>query len=97
VIVVADTSPLNYLVLIGHAEILHQLYGRVVMPAGEAARRGIATTGTLGVLNDAAGRDLIDLADALDRLDKTTFRASPALLRELLESERRRRKKPLGP
>jgi predicted nucleic acid-binding protein len=63
----------------------------------EAARRGIATTGTLGVLNDAAGRDLIDLADALNRLDKTTFRASPALLRDLLESERRRRKKALGP
>jgi predicted nucleic acid-binding protein len=167
VIVVADTSPLNYLVLIGHVEILHQLYGRVVIPAGvaaelrdsrspeavrtwasappdwlevrsvevpadagldavdsgeaeaivlaegnrpdvlliiddrdgrrEAARRGIATTGTLGVLNDAAGRDLIDLADALSRLDKTTFRASPALLRELLERERQRRKKPLGP
>lgn len=166
-IVVADTSPLNYLVLIGHVDVLHRLYGRVVVPAGvaselrdsrspeavrtwarappdwlevrsahvpadagldavdsgeaeaivlaegnrpdvlliiddrdgrrEAARRGIATTGTLGVLNDAAGRDLIDLADALNRLDKTTFRASPALLRELLESERRRRKKPLGP
>ncbi len=166
-IVVADTSPLNYLVLIGHVKILHQLYDRVVVPAGvaselrdsrspeavrawasappewlevrsvhlpadagldavdsgeaeaivlaegnrpdvlliiddrdgrrEAARRGIATTGTLGVLNDAAGRDLIDLADALNRLDKTTFRASPALLRELLERERRRRKKPLGP
>lgn len=166
-IVVADTSPLNYLVLIGHVDVLHRLYGRVVVPAGvanelrdsrspeavrtwasalpdwlevrsvhvpadagldavdsgeaeaivlaegnrpdvlliiddrdgrrEAARRGIATTGTLGVLNDAAGRDLIDLADALNRLDKTTFRASPALLRELLESERRRRNKPLGP
>lgn len=166
-IVVADTSPLNYLVLIGHVEILHQLYDRVVVPAGaaselrdsrspeavrawasappewlevrsvhvpadagldavdsgeaeaivlaegnrpdvlliiddrdgrrEAARRGIATTGTLGVLNDAAGRDSIDLADALNRLDKTTSRASPALLRELLERERRRRRKPLGP
>jgi predicted nucleic acid-binding protein len=167
VIVVADTSPLNYLVLIGHADVLRQLYGRVVMPAGvaselrdarspeavrtwastppdwlevrsvqvpadagleavdpgeaeaivlaeghrpdvlliiddrdgrrEAARRGIATTGTLGILNDAAGRELIDLTDALNRLDQTTFRASPALLRQLLDSERRRRKKPFGP
>jgi predicted nucleic acid-binding protein len=37
VIVVADTSPLNYLVLIGHVDVLHRLYGRVVMPAGVAA------------------------------------------------------------
>jgi hypothetical protein len=31
-IVIADTSPLNYLVLIGEAEILKRLYGRVVIP-----------------------------------------------------------------
>jgi predicted nucleic acid-binding protein len=31
-IVIADTSPLNYLVLIGEAEILERLYGRVVVP-----------------------------------------------------------------
>jgi predicted nucleic acid-binding protein len=162
-IVVADTSPLNYLVLIGHVDVLHQLYGRVVMPAGvateladpgsppavrswanslpdwlevrqvkvpagsgldsvdageaeaivlaeglrpdvllmiddrdgrrEAARRGIPTTGTLGVLNDAAERGMIDLAHALDRLGQTTFRASPLLIRELLQRERLRRER----
>ena len=31
-IVIADTSPLNYLVLIGEVEILRRLYGRVVIP-----------------------------------------------------------------
>jgi predicted nucleic acid-binding protein len=31
-IVVADTSPLNYLVLIDQAKLLHQLYGEVVLP-----------------------------------------------------------------
>ena len=36
-IVVADTSPLSYLVLIGHVDVLPQLYGRVVMPAGVAS------------------------------------------------------------
>lgn len=30
-IVVADTSPINYLVLIDQAELLHQLYGEVVL------------------------------------------------------------------
>lgn len=31
-IVVADTSPLNYLVLIGEADLLYRLYGRVLIP-----------------------------------------------------------------
>lgn len=31
-IVVADTSPINYLVLIGHIEILRHFYGQVVVP-----------------------------------------------------------------
>jgi len=30
--VVSDTSPLNYLILIGLDEILHQLFGRVLLP-----------------------------------------------------------------
>jgi len=32
-VVVADTSPLNYLVLIGHIDVLHRLYGRVLVPS----------------------------------------------------------------
>ena len=31
-VVVADTSPLNYLVLIGQSEILYRLYGKVLIP-----------------------------------------------------------------
>jgi predicted nucleic acid-binding protein len=31
-IVVADTTPLNYLILIGEIEILPRLYGRVIIP-----------------------------------------------------------------
>ena len=31
-VVVADTSPVNYLVLIGHIEILPRLYNRVLIP-----------------------------------------------------------------
>jgi predicted nucleic acid-binding protein len=30
--VVADTSPLNYLVLVGEADLLCQLYSRVLIP-----------------------------------------------------------------
>jgi predicted nucleic acid-binding protein len=32
-IVVADTTPLNYLILIGEIELIAKLYGRVVIPA----------------------------------------------------------------
>lgn len=31
-IVISDTAPLNYLVLIGCQDILHDLFGRVIIP-----------------------------------------------------------------
>jgi predicted nucleic acid-binding protein len=31
-IVVADTSPLNYLILLGHPDVLHEIYGLVLVP-----------------------------------------------------------------
>jgi predicted nucleic acid-binding protein len=31
-IVVADTKPINYLILIGHIEILSAIYGEVLVP-----------------------------------------------------------------
>jgi predicted nucleic acid-binding protein len=31
-IVVADTSPLNYLIRLGHPDILREIYGRVLVP-----------------------------------------------------------------
>jgi predicted nucleic acid-binding protein len=49
-----------------------------------ARQREVAVTGTLGVLDLAAARGLVDLADAFDRLARTNFRGSPRLLRSLL-------------
>ena len=48
-----------------------------------ARERGLAVSGTLGVLDLAARRGLVNLSDALDRLDRTTFRASARLLRHI--------------
>ena len=31
-IVVADTSPLHYLVLLEHTQVLQHLYGRIIIP-----------------------------------------------------------------
>jgi predicted nucleic acid-binding protein len=151
IVVVADTSPLNYLVQINREHILPALYTRVFVPtavfeelhhpaAGSAVRRwlesmpswlivrttvsevepalarldpgereaiqlarqehadlllideklgvriarqqGLAVTGTLGVLVQAARRGLIDIEQALTALAATDFRCSHRVLDE---------------
>lgn len=49
-----------------------------------ARRMGFAVTGTVGVLDLAARRGLVDIAVAVDRLKATTFRYSPAILDTIL-------------
>jgi predicted nucleic acid-binding protein len=157
-IVVADTSPINYLVLIGHIEILPKIYGEVLIPQAvydelqdsdapeavrawlsappawlrissttygpdpllelldrgerdaillaesikpdrliiddldgrrEAANRKLPVIGTLGVLSEAARRNLLDLTQALNALQATNFHAAPALIKLLLDANRR--------
>jgi predicted nucleic acid-binding protein len=50
-----------------------------------AADRGLRVTGLLGVLGEAATRRLVEVAPAIDRLRKTSFRSSPALLKATLD------------
>ena len=159
-IVIADATPLHYLILIHQADLLPQLFDRVLIPpavfdelqhvetpesvrhwiahvpdwlriqplrsapdpslndldAGEreaialaeethadqllldevearreAARRNLPFIGTLGVLREAARRDLLDLRATLAKLQGTTFYVDPALIRSLLEEDDRRR------
>ncbi|MFZ1006991.1 MAG: DUF3368 domain-containing protein [Candidatus Sulfotelmatobacter sp.] len=140
-IVVSDTAPLNYLLLIGEAELLPKLFGRVIVPpavldemihpaAPEIVRAWAANppawiesmrpaapifakelkadllliderrakqvaianhvkvTGTLGVLEFAAQRGLINLATAIDALCQTTFRRPDYLIDEILKRNR---------
>jgi predicted nucleic acid-binding protein len=165
-LVVADTSPINYLVLIQHDTLLPTLYTHVVIPpavreelqdsetpgmvrvwvahpppwfevrspqqklaatelpnlgAGEreaivlaqelqadflliderdgrrAARsRALTVTGTLGILEKAAARSLIDLPSALARLQATTFYAAPELFQEALARDAERKRQQSG-
>lgn len=158
-LVVADTGPLNYLVLTGDITLLPQMFERVLVPQGvrdeladdeappavrawiaqppawlqvhanpdvrhaalvtpklddgeraaialalavkadlvlmddqdgaaAARRQGLAVTGTLGVLDLAARRGLIDLAEAFERLKATTFYYRQGLLDDLLAQHR---------
>jgi predicted nucleic acid-binding protein len=141
-IVIADTTPINYLVLIGEIDLLPALFGQVSIPEAvfqelqaaatplmvqkwitnppswleiknvtgapdaslshldegereaiqlaeelgadlllvdekaarkEATKRHLATSGTLGVLDRAADKRLIDFAQAFQRLKQTSF------------------------
>jgi len=57
-VVIADSSPLNYLTLIGSVDVLHRLYGTVIVPqqviteltdpAGRAIRRSGSNWPALG-------------------------------------------------
>jgi predicted nucleic acid-binding protein len=55
-----------------------------------ARRRHLAATGTLGVLDLAARRGLVDLAAAFDRLKATSFYYRQGLLDALLAQRQRR-------
>jgi predicted nucleic acid-binding protein len=158
-IVVADTSPINYLVLIRCEHLLPSLFGNVVIPRAvlrelthaasrsrvrawaselpvwvdvrtaavsdpalewlgpgereglalaqeigadliliddlqarqEARKRNLRVTGTLGILREAARRDLIDLTEAMTSLQATGFYAPLGLIAELLQEDARRK------
>jgi predicted nucleic acid-binding protein len=160
-VVVADTSPINYLVQIDAIELLQKLFERIVISAGVQAElthrstpagvrawmvkgvqwlevrpnpdrgsimpasldvgerttieladvldadlilmddrdgvafaraQGFAVTGTLGVLDLAAQRGLIDLIEAFTRLKATTFHYRQGLLNALLAQHAERKK-----
>ena len=68
----------------------------------EARRRGLSVTGTLGVLERAAERDLLDFTDTVKRLRRTPFHMSEAVLRPFLQRDALRKQdglrgKPLDP
>lgn len=151
-IVIADTTPLNYLVLIRQDGLLARFFGRVLIPPAvlaelqspsapesvrlwlarapawlqveplrfepdqalkyldrgelsahqilldegsarrEAARRNLPFIGTLGILRRAARLGWIDLATALDGLQRTTFYVDKKLIRSLLDEDAKRKR-----
>ncbi len=153
-IIVSNTSPINYLILIGHINLLPELFQQIIIPQavyselsdasapspvqtwiatppdwlkiqpvsqpsdaildlldpGEraaillaqelnadllllddmkarrtATERGLAITGILGILDQAATMKLIDLPAAVQNLQSTSFWASDSLFQKLLD------------
>ncbi|MCC6357323.1 MAG: DUF3368 domain-containing protein [Phycisphaerales bacterium] len=51
-----------------------------------ATRKGLRVIGTLGVLQEAAENGLLILAEAIDKLRTTNFRASKSLIERILKN-----------
>jgi predicted nucleic acid-binding protein len=54
-------------------------------------RNGLGVVGTLGILEEAANRGLIDIERTLSELQKTNFRASQALYQAVVARVREQR------
>ncbi|MCI0563690.1 MAG: DUF3368 domain-containing protein [Nitrososphaera sp.] len=50
-----------------------------------ALQRGLRVIGLLGILAEASAKGLVDLLTAVEHLRHTNFRASPSLLKKLLD------------
>lgn len=159
-LIVADTGPINYLVLIGYIDLLPQLFEKIFMPvsvrdelahveapsavqewikgppawleirpvpSGQASdasllsldegereaialavslnadlvlmddregttvarQKGLAVTGTIGVLDLASRRGMVDLGEAFGRLKRTNFRYPQEIMNALLGQQRK--------
>ena len=70
--------------------LARQVEANLIILDEKAARQvaeayGLNVTGLLGILSEAARRGLINLPETVERLQRTTFRASPHLLKFLLD------------
>lgn len=54
-----------------------------------AQNRGLKVIGMLGIIEEVATRGMIGIVEIIDRLSKTNFRASPVLLKQILDRHRR--------
>jgi predicted nucleic acid-binding protein len=77
-----------------------ELHANLMLSDDAAARRkaaqlGVISTGTLGLIDEAAVRGLLEFDNALDRLaNQTNFHCSPELIKRVrLEHQRRLRKR----
>jgi len=59
-----------------------------------AVERGLFITGTVGILEKAAERGLLNLSDVFQRLLRTNFRVDAEVIREALERDAARQQRP---
>lgn len=59
-----------------------------------ASQRGILISGTIGILELASARGLLDLPQTMQKLLATNFRIDPEVVRDVLSNDAARRKHP---
>ena len=57
-----------------------------------AAQRGVLTTGTIGILEQAAVRGFIHLPEVMQKLLSTNFRIDAEIVRDVMDRDAKRRK-----
>ena len=62
-----------------------------------AQRKGLLVIGTIGLLELAASKNLISLADSLQELQKTNMRVHPSLIRDAVQRQAAQRPKAFPP
>jgi len=77
VLVIADTGPINYLVLIGHIDILPTLFGTVILPS--AVMDELADIGSPSPVRDWIANPPSWLDVRVTRCDETTVESLKAL------------------
>jgi len=99
-IVIADTAPINYLVLIGEAQLLHTLYGEVVIPpavlkellssrAPELVRKWAEAQPPWVRVHSVDPEALADLADTLDPGEREAIAVARILRADLVVIDER--------
>lgn len=89
-LVVCDSSPIRYLVVCQAIALAQELHAKELLMDERAARRvaslqGLVVTGTVGILEKADERGLLNLPEALQRLARTNFRITPEVFRDALQ------------
>jgi predicted nucleic acid-binding protein len=84
-LVIADTSPLHYLVLIEHTAILPTLFGHVLVPRAVVEELQRPRT-------PAAERGLLDFPAAIAQLAATSFYLPSQLVEDMLSRDADRKK-----
>lgn len=96
-IVLSDTSPICYLILMGHIDLFPQLFQSITIPVAvcnellntAAQQLNLPIIGTLGILYRAGITGLIDFPTAIAQLQQTSFHVSQTLIQQLLQDYHR--------
>jgi len=88
-VVVSDTTPLHYLILVGRESILEKLYGTVLIPPAVLTELLMKVKGTLGIIAQAAQSNLLDFAETVQALQRTNMHLDKDIVDDVIREYER--------